>query len=101
MTDYGKQESICRQCSKVACPLVNPEDRRAVVECKSFTHREIIKAPEFNLALAALQHLLPAEIDKEQDDVLNGYLVDMFDAAEGYLKVKGDKEYREFQEDPA
>jgi len=63
--------------------------------------QEFVKAPEFNLELAALLYQLPAEIDKEQDDVLNGYLVDMLDAVEGYLKAKGDKEEREFKEDPA
>jgi hypothetical protein len=41
MTSDGKQEFICRQCSKVACPFVNAEDRHAVVECKSFTHHPI------------------------------------------------------------
>jgi hypothetical protein len=53
------------------------------------------------LAITTLKALLPSEIDKEQDDVLNGYLVDMFDAVDGFLKAKDDKEHREFQEDPA
>ena len=42
MNAEGKQEFICRQCSKVKCPI-EKDDRHAVVDCKHFTHHPIIK----------------------------------------------------------
>jgi hypothetical protein len=102
MTSDGKLEFICRLCSKKACPLVNDEDRRAVVECKSFTHEPLPKEPGPVVnTLFLLQYQLPTEIDREQDDVLNGFLVDINDGVQGYLEARAKKEQAEFQDDPA
>ena len=51
--------------------------------------------------LTALERVLPAMIDKEQDDVANGYLVDIHDALEGYRKAKRVQGERGFANNPA
>ena len=56
---------------------------------------------EQQYALNALLAELPSMIDAEQDDVANGFLVDAWDAVQGYFKTKRENEEGEFQDDPS
>ena len=51
--------------------------------------------------LTQIERELVAIIAQEQDDVTNGYLVDMYDAAGGALKRLNEIAYVKFQENPA
>lgn len=105
-------EFICRQCSKMACPFVNEEDRRAIVECQSFIRRVLVKelpepldipkiVPEIIETLDRMtdELLAKAEVDGDEFNKMADAAIEAKDNMELLKKLIGENMEREFQEE--